>query len=122
MAIYNRAYKVATTLPKGSSLPPWVGLSLSTMPLLVTAVTAVYPSHNYSGFPPTIFDRWFNVLAPLQGYLPTATEALTDVPVTLHLTVRSVARRRCFLVSTKNILRKVSGRSGWSTGLPSPGS
>ncbi|KAJ9615916.1 hypothetical protein H2200_001993 [Cladophialophora chaetospira] len=49
-------------------------------PALIAAVTAAFPSYNFSGMTPLSYDRWMNVLAPLSGCLPTETLAFADVP------------------------------------------
>ncbi len=38
-------------------------------PALIAAVTAAFPSYNFSGMTPLSYDRWMNVLAPLQACL-----------------------------------------------------
>ncbi|KAE8555557.1 hypothetical protein EYB25_000254 [Talaromyces marneffei] len=58
---------------------PWAQVIISGQPKLIAAVTAAFPEYNYSGLTPTSYDRWFNVLEPLDGCLPTDTLAFTNV-------------------------------------------
>ncbi|KAF2097667.1 putative secretory lipase [Rhizodiscina lignyota] len=74
------ARQIASSAP-ASSLPIWIPVTLSIQPKLVAAVTAVYPSYNYSGMTPVSYDRWNNVLAPVQGCLPTDGLVFSDVPI-----------------------------------------
>ncbi|OKL58723.1 hypothetical protein UA08_06311 [Talaromyces atroroseus] len=60
---------------------PWAQVIIAGQPKLIAAVTAVFPSYNYSGLTPVSYDRWFNVLEPLDGCLPTDSLAFTNVTV-----------------------------------------
>ncbi|KAK3376956.1 Alpha/Beta hydrolase protein [Lasiosphaeria ovina] len=46
---------------------------------IVAGVTAAYPAYNYRGLSAVGYDRWHNVLAPVQGCLTTQSLALADV-------------------------------------------
>jgi pimeloyl-ACP methyl ester carboxylesterase len=48
-------------------------------PALIAAVTAAFPSFNYTGLTPLSYDRWMNVLAPLSGCFPTTVNVFADV-------------------------------------------
>jgi pimeloyl-ACP methyl ester carboxylesterase len=67
----------ASTSP--SSWPLWVPVVLGLQPTIIASITAVYPSYNFSGMTPISYDRWNNVLKPLQGCLPTDSLAFADV-------------------------------------------
>lgn len=58
---------------------PWAQVIIAGQPKLIAAVTAAFPAYNYSGLTPVSYDRWFNVLEPLDGCLPTDTLAFTNV-------------------------------------------
>ncbi|EED13091.1 secretory lipase, putative [Talaromyces stipitatus ATCC 10500] len=60
---------------------PWAQVIIAGQPKLISAVTAAFPSYNYSGLTPVSYDRWFNVLKPLDGCLPTDSLAFTNVTV-----------------------------------------
>ncbi|KAK9245496.1 Alpha/Beta hydrolase protein [Lipomyces tetrasporus] len=64
-----------------NSLQPWAGTLITGQPKIIEAVTALYPSYNYSGLTPTSADRWFNVIQPLQACLPTDYFAFQGVPL-----------------------------------------
>lgn len=64
-----------------SSLPIWVYTTLSLQPVYIAAINAVFPSYNFSGMTPISYDRWQNVLKPLQGCIPTYNLAYADVPL-----------------------------------------
>lgn len=70
--------KIATTAL--SSLPIWASTTLSLQPVYIAAITSVFPSYNFSGMSPISYDRWQNVLKPLQGCTPTYNLAYADVP------------------------------------------
>lgn len=55
----------------GNTTQTWAQVIIAAQPKLIAAVTAVFPSYNYSGLTPVSYDRWFNVLKPLDGCLPT---------------------------------------------------
>jgi pimeloyl-ACP methyl ester carboxylesterase len=76
----NGALKKAASTP-ASSLPLWLPVVLNLQPTFIAAITAVYPSYNYSGMTPLSYDRWNNVLKPLQGCLPTNALAFASVPI-----------------------------------------
>ncbi|KAH8702339.1 putative secretory lipase [Talaromyces proteolyticus] len=63
----------------GNITEPWAQVIIAGQPKLIAAVTAVFPSYNYSGLTPVSYDRWFNVLKPLDGCLPTDSVAFTNV-------------------------------------------
>ncbi|KAF2671295.1 alpha/beta-hydrolase [Microthyrium microscopicum] len=68
--LINRAQEMFETDPP-ATWPIWVPLVLSFPPKFIAAVTAAFPAYNYSGMTPLAYDRWNNVLKPLQGCLPT---------------------------------------------------
>jgi pimeloyl-ACP methyl ester carboxylesterase len=77
---------VENALEIGASTPPapwplWVPIVIVLQPTIIASITASYPSYNFSGMTPISYDRWKNVLEPLQGCLPTADLAFADVPL-----------------------------------------
>jgi hypothetical protein len=58
---------------------PYAGISLGIPPKLIAAVTAAFPAYNYSGLTDLSYDRWHNVLRPLQGCLPTDALVFSDI-------------------------------------------
>ncbi|KIW12093.1 hypothetical protein PV08_09367 [Exophiala spinifera] len=64
-----------------NSTQTWAQTLLSQQPALVHAVTAVFPSYNDSGMTSLAYDRFHNVLEPLQGCLPTYSQVFADVPL-----------------------------------------
>ena len=60
---------------------PFAPVILSAQPKLITAVTSLFPSYNDSGMTPLSYDRWHNVVKPLQGCLPTDGLVFGDVPL-----------------------------------------
>lgn len=77
------AAQIAASAPSNAtaSLPTWVTTVLGLQPKIVAGITAVYPKYNLSGLTPLSYDRWTNVVAPLQGCLPTEALVFSDVPV-----------------------------------------
>ncbi|KAK3938945.1 Alpha/Beta hydrolase protein [Diplogelasinospora grovesii] len=65
----------------GNTTQAWAQVIIAGQPKLIAAVTAVFPSYNYAGLTPVSYDRWFNVLKPLDGCLPTDTLAFMNVTV-----------------------------------------
>jgi pimeloyl-ACP methyl ester carboxylesterase len=63
----------------GNVTQTWAQLIIAGQPKLIAAVTAVFPSYNYTGLTSVSYDRWFNVLEPLDGCLPTDSLAFTNV-------------------------------------------
>ncbi|KAB5540596.1 putative secretory lipase [Coniochaeta sp. 2T2.1] len=80
---------------------PFAGVTTSVQPNIIAAVTAVYPSYNFSGMTPTSYDRWNNVLMAVQGCFPTDNLVFSDLKPdqfanpgwTEHPTVQSWAKR-----------------------------
>lgn len=60
---------------------PFAPVILSGQPKLATAVTALFPWYNDSGMTPLSYDRWHNVVEPLQGCLPTDGLVFGDIPL-----------------------------------------
>jgi pimeloyl-ACP methyl ester carboxylesterase len=71
--------KIATTPP--ASVPLWAYVVLSLQPKIIASITTVFPAYNFSGMTALSYDRWNNVLKPLQGCLPTDALAFADVPI-----------------------------------------
>jgi pimeloyl-ACP methyl ester carboxylesterase len=67
----------ASTLP--SSWPLWLPVVFGLQPTIIATITTVYPSYNFSGMTPISYDRWNNVLKPLQGCLTTDSLAFAKV-------------------------------------------
>ncbi|KAH8890373.1 putative secretory lipase [Thozetella sp. PMI_491] len=59
----------------------WASVILTGQPKLAAAVTALFPAYNYSGMTPLAYDRWNNVLKPVQGCLPTDSLVFSDVSI-----------------------------------------
>ncbi|KAH7305174.1 putative secretory lipase [Rhexocercosporidium sp. MPI-PUGE-AT-0058] len=76
--LVNNALKVQASTPP-SLQPAWVPVVLSLQPRIVASITVTYPSYNFSGMTPIMYDRWNHVLKPLQGCLPTDTLSTLDV-------------------------------------------
>ncbi|KAF2678352.1 alpha/beta-hydrolase [Lentithecium fluviatile CBS 122367] len=76
--ILNSALAKIGSLP-AAQLPSWALVTLGIQPKLIAAITTVYPSYNYSAMTPTSYDRWNNVIKPLQACLPTENLAF-DIP------------------------------------------
>ncbi|KUJ07791.1 uncharacterized protein LY89DRAFT_765845 [Mollisia scopiformis] len=70
---------IATTTIPIASLPLWVTTIIGLQPIIIAGITAVFPSYNYSGMSPIAYDRYQNVVKPLQGCLPTNSLAYADV-------------------------------------------
>jgi pimeloyl-ACP methyl ester carboxylesterase len=64
-----------------TSLPVWPPVVATLQPNIIASITAVYPAYNFSGMTPLSYDRWNNVLKPLQGCTPTSGRAFADVPL-----------------------------------------
>ncbi|KAH8600714.1 putative secretory lipase [Bisporella sp. PMI_857] len=62
-----------------NSSEPWAPVVISGQPKLISAMTAPFPSYNYSGLTLVSSDLWFNVLKPLQGCLPTDSVVFGNV-------------------------------------------
>ncbi|KAF2007066.1 alpha/beta-hydrolase [Amniculicola lignicola CBS 123094] len=77
--ILNIALAKIASIP-AAMLPAWALVTLSIQPKLIAAITTVYPSFNYSGMTPTSYDRWNNVVKPLQGCLPIEGLAFDILP------------------------------------------
>jgi pimeloyl-ACP methyl ester carboxylesterase len=73
--ILNSALAKIASIPD-AQLPAWAQVTLLIQSRIIAAVTAVYPSYNYSGMTPTSYDRWNKVIKPLQVCLPTENLAL----------------------------------------------
>ena len=54
--------------------------TLTFQPKVIDAITTVFPSYNYSGMSAATYDRWFDVLAPVQGCLPTDVLTFASLP------------------------------------------
>jgi len=74
--ILKGALAKIASIPTGEMIPDWAQTTLLNQPRLISAITAVYPSYNYSGMTPKCYDRWNNVVKPLQGCLPMEQLAL----------------------------------------------
>jgi alpha-beta hydrolase superfamily lysophospholipase len=80
IAQYNKALAfVASSGLPAAQLPTWATATLSLGYLFDAAVTAVYPAYNFSGLTAEAYDRWHNVVAPLEGCLPTSSLAFLDL-------------------------------------------
>jgi pimeloyl-ACP methyl ester carboxylesterase len=73
------AVKMAASVPVAEQ-PLWVPLVLNLQPMIIAAITAVYPSYNFSGMSAVSFDLWNNVLKSVQGCLPTSSLIFADIP------------------------------------------
>lgn len=58
---------------------PFAGITMGIQPNVIAAITAVYPSYNFSGLTPVSYDRWNNVLMPVQGCFPTNNIVFSDL-------------------------------------------
>lgn len=74
--ILKGALAKIASIPAGEMIPVGAQTALLIQPRLISAITAVYPSYNYSGMTPKCYDRWRNVVKPLQACLPTEQLAL----------------------------------------------
>jgi pimeloyl-ACP methyl ester carboxylesterase len=74
----NLSLKTIATTP-ADQLPQWAQLVFALQPKIIAAITTVYPSYNYSGMTAASYDRWNNVVKPLQGCLPTESLAFATV-------------------------------------------
>ncbi|KAK9482891.1 Alpha/Beta hydrolase protein [Lipomyces starkeyi] len=106
-AAWNCAYRPPTrTIDRleqalVNSSQPWAGTLITGQPKIIEAVTALYPSYNYLGLTPLSADRRFNVILPLQAYLPTDYFAFQGLPVdqlaqagwTKHKAVQNYGKR-----------------------------
>lgn len=75
--LLSDALQAAATAPQ--SLPLWAQTILGIQPALIAAITTVFPSYNASGMSDIAYDRWYNVLKPLQGCLTTNSLAFASV-------------------------------------------
>lgn len=75
--LINDALQLASTAPL--SLPLWAQLVIGLQPKVIAAITTVFPSYNSSGMTDISYDRWYNVVKPLQGCLPTDSLAFASV-------------------------------------------
>ena len=57
----------------------WAPTILSSQPRLIAAVTAAFPSYNYSGMTPASYNRWVDILKPLGVCLPTDALVFSDL-------------------------------------------
>jgi len=78
LELVDNALKIAASTSP-TTWPLWVGVVLGLQPTIIASITTVYPSYNFSGMTPTSYDRWNNVLKPLQGCLPTGSLAFDGV-------------------------------------------
>lgn len=78
LELVDNAHKIKASTPP-SSLPLWVQVVLGLQPKMIASITSSYPSYNFSGMTPISYDRWNNVLKPLQGCLPTDNLAFADI-------------------------------------------
>ncbi|KAK3331349.1 putative secretory lipase [Apodospora peruviana] len=66
---------------------PFSAINVGTAPKLIAAVTAAYPSYNYSGMTGISYDRWNNVLRKVGGCFPT------DILVFLDVQIKDLAKQ-----------------------------
>lgn len=79
------AQKLVASVPPAqvATLPFWALTIINNIQtMLPPSISAVYPSYNFSGFTDLTYDRWNNVLAAVQGCLPTTQLAFAGVPAT----------------------------------------
>jgi pimeloyl-ACP methyl ester carboxylesterase len=75
----NNQIRQAEVAESTNSSEPWAVTARTAGPKLAAAVTAVFPSYNFSGLTDEAYHRWNDILTPLSGCVPTDTFLFSDL-------------------------------------------